>query len=263
MTEKPRTRLVDPKSWAIIAATGLAATAPLALMVHAGSSHAAGASESGEAGEAGVVLSEGPSAFLTKLGYFEGTYRIIAALYLGGNRALAREHMELSHHAFYEDIEPALAEYGAPGFAAENTAFITAILADADADVAAAFDALLAALGRSAAATPAKARDRLMSLRDLMALAAAEYEGGVTDGQVELDMEYRDSWGFYETARKRAEALVANTDPSLSKAGSEVLEQLAGLDTLYPSLTSQTGAADPSPLAAAAAWIEIIALRQR
>lgn len=257
MPRKPRPRLVDPKPWAIIAATGLAMAAPVALMLHASPAHAT------EAGEAGVVLSEGASAFLTRLGYFEGTYRIIAALYLGGDRALAREHMELSHHAFYEDFEPALAEIAAPGFAAENAAFVQAVMAEDDAGVTAALDAVLAALGRNAEAAGATPRELLMSVRDLMALAAAEYEGGVTDGRVEAGMEFRDSWGFYETARGRAEALAAAADPTLAKAGADALEQLAGIDALYPALTSSTGSTDPSPLAAAAAWIEIIALRQK
>ena len=52
-----------------------------------------------------------------------------------------------------------------------------------------------------------------MSIKELIALAAAEYAGGVAaDGSVEVPIEYRDSWGFAETARIRAETLAAGDD---------------------------------------------------
>ena len=88
-------------------------------------------------------------------------------------------------------------------------------------------------------------------------------KGGVEDGTVGIPIEYRDSWGFYETARLRAEALAASGDPAAAKAGGEVLAKLSGLDALYPGMTAASASSDPSPLAAAAGWVEIIALRQK
>ncbi|MEZ5715296.1 MAG: hypothetical protein R3D85_09085 [Paracoccaceae bacterium] len=264
-------RRIAPRKWAMAALTGLAVVPQPALLsgaalgALAGAGRADQAAEAGEAGEAAVERSEdGPAAFLTGLGYFEGTYRIAAALYLGGQRDLARAHLDESHHAFYEDIEGQLDALHAPGFEAEAGAFLQAIAEDADdATVKARYDALMAAVGLAAQAAEASGYDRLLSIRELMLLAAAEYEGGVeADGQIGMAIEYRDSWGFYATARARAEALAAG-DGALAEAGRAVLEQLDGLDALYPGLTASAASADPAQLTVAAGWIEIIALRQK
>lgn len=270
--ETPKSRRVTPRTWAFagtVAASAMAIAPALTISGFAGLASPAMASsgeagEAGEGGEGGVTLSEGAAGFLTALGYFEGTYRIIATLYLGGDRDLAREHLETSHHAFYDDIEEGLAGYDAPGFRDEDRAFVAAITSDApDDEVTAALETLIAALDRTGAAAKAPARDQMLSIRDLLALAAAEYEGGVEDGIVTLGMEYRDSWGFYETARMRAAALAEASDPKLAQAGAQALERMAGLDALYPSLSAARASTDPSPLAGAAAWAEIIALRLR
>ena len=273
MTDDIKPRTVSPRKWALLTATSLAAAAPLALPVlsaggllyatSAEAGEAGEAGEGGESGEAGVARSEGPSAFLTELGYFEGTYLIIANLYLSGDKDTARAHMEESHHAMYEDIAPKLADLGAPGFDAAAKTFNDAVADGApDAEVSAALETLLAEVKAAGKAAKLSLRDQLVSIKDLLALSHAEYEGGVDDGEVEVPIEFRDSWGFYETARLRAEAMAADSDPATARAGEAVLEKLAGLDTLYPSLTAERAPADPSPLAAAAGWVEIIALRQ-
>ncbi|MDU8925993.1 hypothetical protein RXV86_01210 [Alisedimentitalea sp. MJ-SS2] len=259
---KTPTRTVKPRKWTALTAAGLIAVQPvIAQVVFTTPSHAA---ESGEAGEAGIEMSEGPSAFLTRLGYFEGTYRIAAELYLIGERDGARAHLEESHHAFYEDIEDALVKYAAPGFSEEAAAFLKAISEDAANDeVSARLAVLLTAMAGTADAAQASAYDRLLSIRELVALAAAEYEGGVDEGRVELAIEYRDSWGFLAVAKIRALSMMEGEDEVLAKAGGEVLEQLEGTVALYPGLTATEAAKDASQLAVAAGWIEIIALRQR
>ena len=228
---------------------------------------ASAAGEAGEAGEAGVAVEEGPVALLTQLGYFEGTYLIAAQLYLDGDHDLARAHLEESHHAFYEDIEGELEELGVAGFEAEADAFLNAIRHDmADAMVKARLDDVLAETARVGAAAGASGYERLKAVFTLMQLAAAEYEGGVSEGKVELPIEYRDSWGFYEVAKRRAEAMAGGDDAALAAAGRDVLDRMAGLDALYPALEAGEGAeaaADGGALSVAAGWIEIIALRQK
>lgn len=281
---KARPRKVTPRKLALLTASSLAAAAPLAVpaltagaVLHATATHASEAGEGGEAGqavkatesgeagksgEAGITQDAGPSGYLTRLGYFEGTYLIVADLYLGGARDLAKEHLEQSHHAVYQDIEGELEAVGAPGFEAAAAAFSAAVRNGApDAEVSAALDALMARIAAARAAANPSLHDRLISIRDLLTLAHAEYEGGVDEGRVETPIEYRDSWGFYQAARHRAAALAA--DPATAAAGAQVLERMAGLDLLYPGLTADTAATDPAPLAAAAGWVEIIALRNK
>lgn len=270
MTDDSKPRTVSPRRLALLTATSLAAAAPLAMPVLTaggvliGSAVEAGeAGEGGESGEGGVVLGDGPSAFLTELGYFEGTYLIIAQLYLDGERDLARAHMEESHHAMYEDIDPKLTALGAPGFETEAAAFSDAVAGDAtDDEVSAKRDALLAKVRTAADAADVSLRDQVVAIKDLLTLAHAEYEGGVDDGQIDIAIEYRDSWGFYETARRRAEAMAASSDPAQAEAGRTLLEKMDGLMDLYPGLDADRASSDPSPLAAAAGWAEIVALRQ-
>lgn len=269
MTDKtpPRTRRVLPGGWALIAATGLAVTQPalvadfMAPAAHAAGAEAGEGGEGGESGEAGVVRSEGPSAFLTELGYFEGTYLIIERLYRSGERDLARAHLEESHHAIYEDIAPRLAEFGAPAFEAAAARFSDAVTSDASDDaVSEAFGGLMKAIADARRAADLSPHEQLISIKDLLTLAHAEYEGGAEAGTVDIPIEYRDAWGFYETARLRAVALAA--EPDTARAGQALLERLEGLGALFPSLTATQVSDDPSGLAAAAGWAEIIALRQ-
>jgi hypothetical protein len=261
-------RLITPRRIALATVAGISVTHSYGVQdmfvgkAYAETASKAEAGEGGEAGEAGVVLSEGPAGFLTKLGYFEGTYRIAASLYLSGARDGAKAHLEESHHAFYEDIEESLAKYKAIGFAREAEVFLAAVNEDkGNVAVTEAYDALMTAIDGNIISASPSGYDRLMSVHELIKLAAAEYEGGVTEGAVDIVIEYRDSWGFYETARARAERLARGTDVSLAKAGADVLAQLEGVEALYPSLTSDTAAVDASQLSVAAGWAEIIALR--
>lgn len=270
MAGKSEKRLVTPRKWALagsVAASALVAAHPalLASLAVAASlpGSVAHASEGGEAGEAGVVLSEGPSAFLTELGLFEAAYRIVTALYAAGKVDQAREHLEGSHHAFYEDLAEQITQHNAPGFKAEVQAFAAAVNdGGALADVQHAQTQLLKAVDIARQAAPASARDRIMSMKDLIAVAAADYEGGVENGQVTVAFEYRDAWGFVEVVRARAEAMAALPEVDLAQAGRDVLAQLDPLAPLFPSLLATSTTGDPALLHVAAGWIEIIALRQ-
>lgn len=261
MTTTPRR--VAPRSWALagtVAASALIAgqLAPLANVF----ATPAMAQEAGEAGEAGVALSAGPSAFLTELGLFEAAHRIAAQLSAEGETDLARAHLEASHHAFYEDLAEELEEHGAPQFEAQAEAFARAVNDGASAEeVTAAAEAVFAAIDAAGRSADAAALDELMSVKDLLLVAAADYEGGVEDGIVTFAQEYRDAWGFVATARARAETLAASQDATIAKAGRDALEQIDATAPLFPGLTAETAGGDPTLLPAAAAWIEIIALR--
>lgn len=169
----------------------------------------------------------------------------------------------MSHHADYEDIEHELEEYGATDFEDLAESFADAVRDDADdAKITHLYDALLTALHDAEATSGASDYQQLMSIKELVSLAAAEYEGGVeAEGEVEIPIEYRDSWGFLETARSRAKAIAQGDDADLAVSGREILQQLEGTEALYPGLTADEAATDASLLNVAAGWIEIIALR--
>ncbi len=263
-------RRVSPRRWTLIgtlAATGLAVTQPGPLagfltgpaLAQSPAQNPAG--EAGEAGESGVSRSEGPAAYLTELGLFEAAHRIVAQLYTEGETDLAREHLEASHHAWYDEIEPGLAAHGASGFSTEAGAFSDAVMSGAPApEVAQALERVLNAIAAARAAAAPTPFERVLSMRDLVRLAAADFDSGVAAGVVVLAQEYRDAWGFVETARLRAEALAASDDADLAKAGQAVLVRLDATRSLFPELTATRSDGDPSLLHGAAAWIEIIAL---
>ena len=261
-------RLVTPRRWALagtVAGMALSAVAPVGLSLVAARpamAQEAAASEAGEAGESAVALTEGPAAYLTELGLFEAAHRIVGALYAQGWMALAREHLEASHHAYYEDLVEDLEKYGAPGFEEAAQAFADAVEAGAGPEKVAAAEArVLEAIEAARASSGASPADALMSMKDLVAVAAADYASGVEEGAVTLGQEYRDAWGFIAVVRAQAEHLAASPEPARAKAGTDVLAQLDALAPLFPGLTATEAGGDPTLIPAASAWIEIIALR--
>jgi|GEM_PF-763122 hypothetical protein len=265
MTSTP-TRTVKPLRWTML---GTAAATSLALgqiatvaTITATPAFAQSAAEAGEAGEAGAIDTEGAALHLTALGLFEAAHRIVAALYAQGEVTLAQEHLADSHHAYYEDLAHGIEEYGGAAFEAETLAFAEAVNSAAAPEVvAAAAEAVLAAIAAADAASGASDYERGLSIKDLLTVARADYDGGVYEGKVDAAQEYRDAWGFVETARARANALAASTNEASAKAGTAILEQIEALAPLFPSLTATEAGGDPELLPSAAAWTEIIALR--
>lgn len=279
-TARPTVRPVSPRGWAMLATSvALGAALPVAQAVmappaaHASEAtpapapapapaSAATGSETGEGGESGHAMDSAPIRFLTDLDMFEAAYTIAAAQYAGGDRAGALEQLETSHHALYADLAPHLAEIGAPGFADAVRAFHDAIARGApEAEVSARLDTLLAAIDAARAAADATPVDRVMVIRNLLNDAAADFAGGVENGEILSAHEYRDAWGFFHVAKARAQALADSTDPALSQAGHDVLAQIDRAAPLFPTLDPATAPGDPASLSVAAAWIEIIGLR--
>lgn len=262
-TSKPARRVASRatnRPWAMATAAALGLAVPLvpALVV----APAAYASEGGESGESGVVRQEGTAGFLTDLGLFEAAHRIVGTLYQRGDYAQALAQLQDSHHAYYDDLLPTLTAINAPGFDAETATFAEAVAQESSTEIVAArLDTLFAAIETARAAAHPTVSERLLSMKTLLDVAAADYAGGVENGEVTFDHEYRDAWGFVETVRARAQALTL--DPATAQAGTEVLAQLAPLAPLFPDLTATQTSGDPSLLSVAAAWVEIIALRNR
>jgi hypothetical protein len=259
-------RSVRPRSWTMLATTAaLTAAAPVVpMLATATMAHAQEAGEAGESGEAAVSHGDGVEALLTEMGLFEAAHLIPTALYLRGGRDEALEQFDGAHHAYYEDLATELAEAGVPGFGDEARAFADALHEGlSDETVEARFHTLIAAIARARGATQASLHQQIMAMKRMLDVAAADFAGGVENGEILSEHEYRDAWGFVETVRARASALAASDDADTAQAGTEVLAQLDGLASLFPGLSPEAAPGDPGRIAAAAAWVEIIALRHR
>jgi hypothetical protein len=230
--------------------------------VFAGPRGALATEEGGEGGEGAVLAALPPEIeFLVQLYLFDATYRIVGALYAEGQVDVAVAQLEGSHHAFYEDIAEGVAEHGA-GFADEVQGFAELVTARAEgAAVAASLSGLEARIAAVAAAfSPAY---RMQAIETLVRVAALDYAGGVSDtGEILSDHEYRDAWGFVQTARAELAALAASGDGTVAAAAERAIAALDGADALFDGLVAtQAPGADPTWLHGAAARIEIARLR--
>ena len=264
MTDTPNqtTRHVSPRPWAMATAAALGLAVPLVpAVVLAPAAYASEAGEAGESGEAGVVRQIGVAGFLTDLGLFEAAHIIVGSLYQRGALEEALVQLQDSHHAHYDDLAANVAALGAPDFAAETLAFADAIAAQSPTEIVAArLSTLQAAIDTARDAAGATTRDRILSMKTLLDIAAADFAGGVENNAVTFAHEYRDAWAFVEIVRIRAQALASA--PETAQAGAEILAQLAPLAPLFPDLETTYTDGDPAMIAVAAAWVEIIALRQ-
>jgi hypothetical protein len=217
--------------------------------------------EGGEGGEgAAVAALDTQVAFLAELGLFEATHRIVAALYAEGAEDTARDHLEASHHAYYEDLEDRLTARNLPGFKDAAEAFAVAIRSGATPEtVATAADAVFA--GLAAAHNGATPADEMKAAETLVRIAFDDFSAGVADGVVDAPQEYRDAWGFVEVARGSMAILAASDDTTVAGAGTAALAALTPAAALFPGLNAQTVPNDASILAGAAARIEIAGLR--
>lgn len=236
-------------------------TAAVAGLGLATSGRALWAQEGGEAGEGAALegLSE-KVAFLTELGLFESQILIVQALEAEGKPDLARQHLEETHHASYDEVAEGIAQTGTPDFRAEADSFVAAVASGAGAEaVTATAGALLARIAdlRHMAGD----KDRMQAAEALLRHSAEDLEAGVSAGTVELPQEYRDSWGFTMVALEWLEELAADKEPDVAEAAqsalatkADVLAQYAGIDT--PNTPGDAGA-----LLAAAARVELAAFR--
>lgn len=251
-----RPRLVMPRRQVLAGAV-----AGASVLASRGWAQTAESGEGGESGEgAAVAALESDAGFLAELGLFEATHRIVAGLYAEGAEDTARDHLEQSHHAYYEDLEATLKQRGLPDFEAAVEAFADAVRDGAPAETvaAAAQDVFAGIAAAHAGAAPA---DEMKAAETLVRIAYDDFSAGVSDGAVEAPQEYRDSWGFVEVARGRIAALAASGDATVAGAGAAALEALTPVADLFPGLTADSAPGDPSILAGAAARIEIAGLR--
>ena len=138
--------------------------------------------------------------YLFRLGLMRGHLLVGNALFALGEREAARTHAKHPSDELYGAVASALAERGAVGFAAELETHANQMAGGDEADVARAYQAVGAAIGRAEAVVdlwPALA-GRVIAL--LLREAADEYAIGVVDGQLVNAHEYQDAYGFTQVA---------------------------------------------------------------
>jgi hypothetical protein len=257
MTTRPF-RKVLPRAAAFAGATLAAVPATLALVALAPLPVYA---QAGEAGEAGAVQAIDEGAHLVaEAGLYEATVRIVAALYAEGDVAGAQEHLETSHHAFYEDVDAEFVQHGLAGFAAEAAAFAEAVRAGAaPEDVAAKAEAVNEAILHTSETQGVK--PAFEAMQALIVTAGEDFIAG-TDGAgaVTEPHEYRDAWGFVEVAKARFADIAGEGDASEKAAAEKALEALAEAAALMPGVSASAVGTDAEVLPGIAARLQFAAL---
>jgi len=256
MTNKTRgARLVIPRR------TFLGTTAAFVGLAAPSGMNAYAAGEGGESGEGAALEGLSPDvSFLTILGQFEATHRIVAGLVANDDPATAKLHLEQSHHAFYEDIAEGLTERGDPSFEAQADQFAEAIESGADnATTTELADTVIGIIHRTVHGS--KPADVMAAARQLVLIAAGDFEGGVEDGMVVEPQEYRDAWGFANVAEAWLAVVADHADTKVAAAGDAAVRAMQPTAALFDGLDATETDGDASVLYGAAARIEIAALR--
>lgn len=251
-------RTVAPRAAAVIGA--LAAPAPVTLGIWTASALPVFA-QSGEAGEgAAIAAIDEDAALLAELGLYEATVRIVSALAETGDIVAAQEHLETSHHAFFEEIQEDLDHAGRPAIARQATAFAQAVMTGAsNEEIQAAAAATLDAI--TAAQAGSHAQSQFAAVKALVLTAGDDFIAGTDAGAIVEPHEYRDAWGFVQVAKARMQAIAEGGDADEQAAAAKALEALAATDALLPSVAPETVGTDIELLPATASWIEFAALQ--
>lgn len=271
----PKTpRPVAPRIWnaLTIASAAVALTAGGPALAEQAGSHdhdaliwlaQAEGGEGGEGGESGAVAETGEDAasqFLTELALIEGHLRAGFALFAADRADLAITHMKHPKDEIYSSLEPQLARYNAVGFADELTSLALSVETQKPlAEVQAAYDAVLARIGAARTAQDMSARDTFDAILAVTRVAAEEYAIGVVDGKIANLHEYQDAWGFIETAKSMADGLIADADPTVSAAATDVRTALEDTAAAFDGLIPEAITGKGNEIIAAAGEIELAA----
>lgn len=256
-----RRKLWISMSVALFGTTALAAGQPAGLPDDPAGSSALYADGEGEGGGPADLKAD-DAAYLIRLGLIRGHLLAGYELYRAGHADMARTHMKHPRDELYAGLVPAICHHGGEAFDTELSALSEKVEAGAgQAEVDAAYEALVAAIREAESAADASLKSELLGVTGLLRTAGEEYAIGVRDGQLVNAHEYQDAYGFTRIAGMRLEELDddqrAESPQTVARAEGLVTE----LSDLWPSLVpGDTVDGDPSRLYGAAARIELAAL---
>ncbi len=214
----------------------------------------------GEGENEGAARSGDPAdddvEYLYRLGMVRGHLAAFIELYRAGAFDMAATHVKHPESELYEELVPAFAARGKPGF---SDALSTLANAAADGgDVEAAYEATVSAIRANAPVSNVSVL--LLSISKLVTTAAEEFDIGVgEDGAITEPHEYQDAYGFLSAAREMLSEIETgdiNASEAIAVAHEQIDLSLASFAGLVVEETEGTSAT----LYGAAARIEIAAL---
>jgi hypothetical protein len=213
---------------------------------HAGSLPSAVSPEGGEGGEGGEGSQEiatSDTAYLAVLGQMRGHLIVAKELMQQGNNAQAEKHIGHPVEELYGAVEPVLERRGVTPFKADLTELLELIQASpGSAATKKAYQAAVTAIEAAMKGVPESVRRNPSTtaavVRELVKVAASEYNASMADGAIVETIEYQDSRGFMLYA---AQLLKASLGPGASADAIAILgpiqQRLGALAKAWPGLT--------------------------
>lgn len=171
---------------------------------HGGPRAAPAASEGGEGGEGGEGSQEiaaSDTAYLAVLGQMRGHLIVAGELMREGNFAQAEKHIGHPVEELYGSVEPELERRRVKPFKQNLTALLELIQASPGSpETRKAYQSAVAAIDAAMLGVPETVRrdpaTTAAVVREIVKVAASEYDASIADGAIVETIEYQDSRGF-------------------------------------------------------------------
>ena len=212
---------------------------------HGGPSAAPAASEGGEGGEGGEgsqEIASSDTAYLAVLGQMRGHLIVAGELMREGNFVQAEKHIGHPVEELYGSLEPELERRRVKPFKEQLTVLLELIQASPGSpDTRKAYQSAVAAIDAAMLGVPEVVRrDPAITaavVREIVKVAASEYDASIADGAIVETIEYQDSRGFVLYAGELLKAsLGPGTRPEASALLVPIQKRLTALAKAWPSL---------------------------
>lgn len=212
---------------------------------HGGHTPRLASSEGGEGGEGGEGVKElasSDTAYLAVLGQMRGHLIVAKELMQQGNFAQAEKHIGHPVEELYGSVEPELERRRVKPFKQTLTALLELIqAAPGSPDTRKAYQSAVAAIDAAMLGVPENVRrdptTTAAVVREIVKVAASEYDASMADGAIVETIEYQDSRGFMLYAGELLKAsLGTGTGPEATALLVPIQRRLTALTKAWPSL---------------------------
>ncbi len=223
-------------------------TAPRLLAQHGGhGGHPPGGlgsegGEGGEGGEGSQAIASSDTAYLAVLGQMRGHLIVARELMQQGNVAQAEKHIGHPVEELYGSVEPELERRRVKAFKEELTALLELIQTSPKAAATQqAYQAAVAAIDAAMRGVPDNVRrdpgTTAAVVREIVKVAASEYDASMADGAIVETIEYQDSRGFVLYATQLLNSVLGpGASPETVALLVPIQQRLAALAKAWPSL---------------------------